>query len=97
MNFSAQEIGKIINGGLTQSSINSFKWGNTPAEETRIRATIIQLYPHAKHELFGSGYDVNNKPIEVSEGRVYKKLAEWVNECETLEDIEKLNARLHGQ
>lgn len=82
--ISAQEKKEIAISSLTQNEINSFKYGNMPNEETRLKSALIDAFEIAK---------IYNDHIWDRE-QLLEKMLERVSTFETLEELEKANEKL---
>lgn len=49
MNITFEQIIDIVENGLSEAEINSFKHGNTPTEMSRIKAVVGNIWPHCQY------------------------------------------------
>ena len=89
MKISFSFVADAVRNGLSQSEINSFKWGNSPSEDAQIKGCIQNLLPHAKNSLYESGLKQNFKSV-------VSLIRKWVNECEDVEALELMTEQTCG-
>lgn len=81
----------VLRNGLTQDEINSFKWGNTPSEESRMKGCIQNLKPHASYEVSPEYEHPTNY------NNVATLIQKWLAECNDISEVEAMTAKLCGQ